>query len=250
MYGIEKSSPMKLQLPRSGFPLAILGIALLGLIAARPASAQVTFTVTATATNTNLGYTSGNSYTFVYTSNASFTHYDAASTFNSVSMQWGEETTSDDQMWASLGGDVLGTFVRPTADSGAPWSWTVINQNGLNLLAGADTGNIGTTTLDGTPLSEFSMDNLNGGNLPSFALPQTFQEPFGSTGYFSAYLGSYSGFSGGTFTLQASNASGHADFTVTALTISSAAVPEPATAAILAGIAALGFVTLRRRRRA
>lgn len=93
---------------------ALVSFAALLLCAVLPASAQIVFTVTATA-NANAvagGYTQGQSYTFIFTSAASFANTND-SQYTSVANSWNEEDTGDDQMWTAIGGTGLtGTFVR------------------------------------------------------------------------------------------------------------------------------------------
>src|SRR4051812_33323941 len=86
------------------------------------ARAQLVFTATGTATSTAGGYTSGQSYTFVYTIGSSFAN-NADSTFTGQQKSWGEEFTTEEQLFTAItGSGVLGTFTRPVATSFDPAS--------------------------------------------------------------------------------------------------------------------------------
>lgn len=234
---------------------AVLTLAALLLCAVVPASAQIVFTVTGTANSTANGYTSGQSYTFVFTSANSFANTDY-SAFDSEGQKYTEETVTDPQMWTSIGGTGLaGSYVRPIADTDDAYSYlqTTVNHNQLDILAGADTStSIGLQTLGGTSIA-IVRAWMSGTELPTFAAPAAYAEPFNATtGYWAGYTGTYSGFTGpynkiAVYSLAYQTT--YMEFTPTSLTISAVgAVPEPSTYAAFAGLAAFGLVLLRRRR--
>jgi hypothetical protein len=207
---------------------------------ATPGLGQVVFTVTATANSSVYGYTAGQSYTFVFTAGSSFGP-NGMSAFDSSQNFWLEETTTEDQLWSSVSGTgALGTYVRPTSTSDAPYSnLATYTGNRLVLLAGADIGTIGVTAPSGSALKrvEFDLTGLTG-----FAFPGTYSQP---NSYFSVYNGSYtpSGSISGVVVVAG-------DFTSYGFTVSGVsigAVPEPATYAALAGVAVLGCALWRRR---
>jgi hypothetical protein len=226
-------------------------LALLGL--AHLASAQTMFTVTATANSTTNNYTSGNSYTFVFTLGSGST-FSGAYTSDRTSFQ--DETTASDSLWSSVGGTgLLGSYVRAVGDPGDPFNIAAAelppnytNQS-LYLVAGTEqnvTQTIGVTTLSGTNLSwiEVSIDDSA---LPSWTMAISGTAP---ASYFSGYTGTYTGLTGANAdTVKLYNASGGGlilDFNVTSVAIS--AVPEPSTYAAAFGLAALIFAGWRRRK--
>ncbi|MDI1247936.1 MAG: PEP-CTERM sorting domain-containing protein [Lacunisphaera sp.] len=227
--------------PRRLF-LAMASAALLGMSTVASASAQTVFTITATADSTGVGYTATQAYTFVITSGASFAS-NGNDYFNSSESFWAEYDTGDDQLVTSLGGTGLsGTYTRPTAI----WNELDVHSSYMTLRTGPDDfdGAFGVTRLDTADLHSF-YTRIDSGI--SFTPSATYVEPFGPSGYFSNYTGSYS--AGGYVDLR-DTAGTHTYFTITNLSISAAAIPEPSTYAALAGLAGLGLAMLRRRRAA
>lgn len=224
-------------------------LALLGFATIAPA--QVIFTVTATANSTTENYTSGNSYTFIFTM-GNFTTL-GNSGFSASNQFYQEVNTSDDQLWSSLAGSgLLGSFIRPTGNASDPYSWAKASippstplGNSITLTAATDrisTQHIGVTTLQGTALSRVEVFVDNGG-LPSFSTGAAVSP----AAFFSSYTGTYTGFSGGNDLVELYSTSNTVlvSFTPTSLTIS--AVPEPSAYATLAGLGALGLALIRRR---
>ncbi len=211
--------------------------ALFGMLAVSSASAQTVFTITATADSTGVGYTATQAYTFVFNSGASFSS-NANDYFNSSESFWAEYTTGNDQLWTSLGGTGLsGAYSRPSPI----WNELDVHSSYMTLRAGPDSGTFGVTRLDAADLNVvYAL--INSGL--SFTPSATYVEPFGPSGYFSNYISSYS--AGGTVDIR-DTVGTHTYFTITNLSISAAAIPEPSTYAALAGITALGLVVLRRR---
>jgi hypothetical protein len=224
-----------------GFFSAIFAAAL-AIFTAASASAQTTFTVTATANATGNNYIQSQSYTFVITSGASFASNDNDD-FSASGSYWYEyDSTNEDQMVTALGGTGLnGTYVRPTP---ANWNELSVESTSIRFRVGPDSNNpMGITKLDGSNVRTVYF-NINSG--VSFTPSDTYVEPFGPTGYFSAYVGSSA--AGGTLSIT-DFSSNYNYFTVTNLAIAVSAVPEPSTYAAFAGIVVLGFVAYRRRQR-
>lgn len=229
------------------------------------ASAQIVFTVKATADANGSGYLMGQEYTFTFTTGSSYgDNSPASSSFDSTSSYWTEFSAADQALWSSIGGDgVNGTFARTVN----PSAYVTVYQSGnpefpfsnLGFSAGDNGGGeegpppnaMGLKTLNNEDLYRVSVSVEYVTGLPSFNYAGTYSEPFDSTtGYFASYFGTYtSGFDSNDglalFVLDGSPL----NFTLTELSIGAAsAVPEPSTYAGLAGLAALGFVVLRRRR--
>ncbi len=238
---------------------ALVSSAALLLCAVVPAAAQIVFTVTATANSDAVagGYTQGQSYTFIFTSAASFANT-GSSTYTSVANSWSEENVSDGQMWTSIGGTgVNGTFVRPTVNSIDPYSYAYPSAEwGLGLGVGSDsnTNLIGLSTLSNQSFKYLSVSSMRGGTMPAFTesdFTASYVEPFNSTtGFFATKgFGSFTGLTNGTVEIGMPNDSAFYTFAVTGLSVGTvSAVPEPSTYAALAGLAAFGLVLLRRRR--
>lgn len=232
---------------------------------AQVASAQITFTFTATADATGEGYTSGDPYTFTFTL-GNFTNlsgsYPSWSRENKTRYQ--EETTDDDQLWASVGGSGLGgSFVRPTEDPEDPFSFIQteiplnnvdLYNNAIGLQAGTDgngTQTVGLTTLSGTSLYRIAA-YLEDAALPDWPMDQGDPTETTPYDYFSAYIGKTytAGDTDGNYRqVGLYGEDTYFTFTITSLTIGGA-VPEPSTYAALFGVAALGVAVWRRRKRA
>lgn len=222
---------------------------------AHTATAQVTFTVTATANNSFVGYTSGNSYTFTFTTTALGTP-NTWDSFSSTDSSWYDGVQpGDNRIWSTVSGDFNGTFSYANVAFNNTDEVAVVSTSysapfaSLNLFVGSVTdmaGDIGLKTLDNTAIGEISVTlSSNNGSLPSFTQPAAFTD---LTTYFSAYTGTYSPNSSASLRLGNAIQNSHSTllfFTVTSVQIT--AVPEPATYAVFLGIAALGCGARRRR---
>jgi len=226
-------------------------IGLLGL--ALNASAQTVFTITAQANSTTNNYTSGSSYTFVFTLGSGST-FSGAYTSTRTSFQ--DESTADNQLWSSVGGTGLsGTYARAVGDPNDPFNIAAAelppnyNNQALYLVAGTEqnvTQSIGVTTLSGTNIYYVEV-TADDSVLPSWTMAASGTSP---TSYFAGYAGTYTGFTGSDDTVKIRDTSNNlvVSFDITSVAIS--AVPEPSTYAALLGLAALGFVGWRRRKSA
>jgi hypothetical protein len=226
-------------------------ILLLGLLTfvGSTANAQLVFTVTATANATVEGYTSGNSYTFIFTTGSSYPAISnlSGSYFQPTQNYWIEDVVGDNQLFLTVGGTALGGgFIRPTSSSNDPYSYisNYTTGNGFNIAARNNGSySVGLTTLNSTALGGVA-GTLSSVGLNSASYPQSYID---MTTYFGAHLGSYS--ASGTISVYSPVLSNLASFTATNLTIASA-VPEPSTyAAIFGGLALMGTVLVRRRQR-
>lgn len=228
-------------------------LAIVAACAAPPLTAQVVFTVTATAASSAQGYTSGNTYTFIFTSTTGSNFASSSnSTFDTGAHEYSEELTSDDQLWSTLSGTGLaGTFVRPTGNVNDPMS--NVGSFGsspqvFQLRAGTNrfsTLDIGMTTLSGGQLSRVQID-ADGGTLPTFAYPGSYTT---LESYYSSYSGTYGGFQAGTDIVRLYDTSNSLYLSFDLISLQISAVPEPSTYAAFAGLASIGLVVILRRRK-
>lgn len=221
---------------------------LLSLTSKSPA--QVVFTLTGTANDNNLGYVMGQTYTFVLTTGASFANT-STSTFLSYRNLWSEQTTTDNQLWANIGGSGLSSgYSRPTSAADAPASSLRAEgpPSSLYFYAGTDEflGTIGLTTPASNVIGgfEFSIE----ADTTTFSFVGAFTE---MNSFFPAYNGTYVPTTPGTGRVFLPNvfSGSQAEFTITSLTINGGtAVPEPSSYATLFGIIVMAFVIRQRRR--
>lgn len=248
------------------------------LLGACAAKSQIVFTVEATATGAgastlscaDYGYTVGQSYTFVFTLRSSVTEatLTAGSEFVSTDNWWAEYNSAAATLFSHVSGTGLqGTYAQTVAaPNSVNSSLVAYSSRTADLAVSANIDN-DPDLVNGGFLANYDGDTglkmLNGTNgISSVAIYSlTISSPsFLSTGFDSHYvdpnvfwrnnLVSNTTASGNVYLTPYGNSSSIA-FTVTALSIADAsAVPEPATYATLAGLAALGLVAWRRRRAA
>ena len=208
------------------------------------APAQVTFNVTATADSTGFGYTAGQTVHFIFQTTTANISGNAGSGFNASQNYWVEDFTSSVQLFTSVSGTGLaGTFTRPTASSGDPFSVVAAYPPGysqLTLLASAETGgsSIGLTA-GGYAVTSLRADLLDWGQ--TFTMPGVYT-PLAT--YFASYAGTHALNPGGYVEFFA--AGSPVDFTPTSITIS--AVPESSTYALVFGVIGLAAAQCLRRR--
>ena len=221
---------------RTRFLTGLLAIILVAGIA----SGDIQIAVTGTANSTDLGYTSGQSYTFTWTINDGYSGCSDDS-FGETWNSWHIETTSDPILFSSFSGDgLVGTYSRASGTPGAPWEDTKVDKGDTETFLGlvidnddAPNSNLGLT-VNGTDLqciTAYSLDFID-----SFTFPESFVNP---ASYFSSYAGTYDA-EDGWITIFDTNYAG-VNITTTSVTIT----PEPATMSLLA----LGGVALLKRRR-
>jgi hypothetical protein len=226
---------------------AVVALALWGGVPCR-AQSQISFTINATPTADALGYVTSQNYNFVYTLNTDPTTgngpFQPGTATAGDNYHWIQEWVMDPQIWTSVAGDGLaGTWTQPSAggaQSADPYSYLTASSSSpfLSLLGGADVSNVGLTAA-GTPVIWiwFAADFTG---LYFSAITGTLPDP---NVYLADYTGSYAASSSITGWIH--GVSGDAMFTVNSLSLAMTTVPEPSTAALLAG----GFCALLKFRR-
>ena len=214
------------------------------LLLAAPASlsAQVVFTVNATANTTALGYTLNQPVTFTYVLD-NFSPAAPVGGTGTGYYQWTEEFLTDPELWTNVSGTGLGgAWSRPNATSAAPFSKLYAYNNGLQLIAARDAGVTGLT-VNGVGLRSLEMNasytGLDFSAITGGALPDP-------TAFFSTLPGTYLATSNSLSAINDDNSS-TITFTITSLTISISAIPEPSICAVAAALGAFGFAAWRRR---
>lgn len=197
-----------------------------------------------------LGYRYGQSYTIDVAITDSFTSthdlFSAVASPGYSENKWAEKD-GDSQLFTSISGmGVTGTFAQPDhPDSSLDFQTNHAGFNYFKLTASTTGAVTGLKSLDGTAISFYATTT---------AFPAAFEDSPSNPqpgAYFFGDAGSYA-MSNGYFTLSNSTNTQVINFTLTNLTISAPAstpVPEPATYAVLAGLAALGLALYRRRSR-
>ena len=207
-------------------------------------TAPIQFSITGTADETTMGYTLGQSYTFIWILNDAYTSGSGDDYFSTTYNSWMAEQTSDPVLWSSVSGDgFLGTYSRPSGNSEDPYDnlETVNDQDGdtFSLLASNDnnenTSDLGLT-VDGVDLLEISADQIDIG--VDFAFSGAYSNP---ADYWATYAGTYTPTDGYIVILNEEGS--EIKLTPTSVTIGT--VPEPATALLMAFVAGLGFIIRR-----
>ncbi len=225
--------------------LALSVLALAGVAA----QAQVVISFNVTPQSGQIGYNAGNNYTFSVTTGASFLT-GSSNLFFPGANQWGEEFTTDDQLFTTVTGDgLLGSFARPVSTSADANSYLFMLSNpgsdSLFVLASADDSNIGLTTVVGALAVRGISANL-GVSGATFSYPGVYSQP---NGILAAAAGTYFP-TAGSFTLETSE--GDFPFNVNSFTIGPAVSEVPFGVDSTTGLALLGLASawkLRRRNR-
>lgn len=225
------------------------------------ASAQIVITIRATPTADSLGYSTLQTYNFVFVLNTA-SNAGASSSATAVAgdhYDWADEFTSDPKVWTSVSGDGLsGTWTSPAAGVAdnashlivATSSSTFVSPhisgatNGtFQIAAAADQSNIGLTAA-GKPVKWlYFAGNFTG--LSFTGIGGTLADP---NAFLAGFTGTYAtsqSFRGWLRTTDFTDAF----FTINSLSVA-AVVPEPSTwASLLIGLLISGVAAYRRRAR-
>jgi hypothetical protein len=139
-----------------------LFITLLLVVTAISQAELVQVSLTGTAQTTEMGYTAGQSYTFNWTVNDSYTQT-VNDQFPHNGNSWKVESLTEKPLWTSVSGDGLtGTYSQPSGFN-APHESLEINFLGLNILAGNDdpSGSSMGLMVDGIEVREFYASELD-----------------------------------------------------------------------------------------
>jgi hypothetical protein len=218
--------------------LGALACSALFAVLSATANAQVTFTLTGTmptdGSELAFGYTSGEAVTLSLTMAASFSDNSSSGFFSTFNFWTEPGSNGGPQLWTNVTGTGLAGAYGLSAPDGQ--INVVPGSSELAFYVESSSGGIGLTA-NGTELKDITA-TVNSSEFLTFSTG-SYLNP---ATYFSGYTGTYV-LDGGSGQLINPNLS-QVDFTPTSLTIT--AIPEPATYAVLAGVAALGLVVLRR----
>jgi len=212
-----------------------LTVAALSLAAASALSGQTTFTFTGTISTAAGGFTLNEPVTISITTNAAFSansnsshFHNPFSPFNNV-YNWEQLLGTSDVLPASTFVTGLGSRSDYDHTTAADLQVEDIPAGTLNFFVGDQSTNFGSYISASSDLTDGT----------AFVVPTTFISP---DVYFADYVGTHS--AAGSVTIQQG-----AVATISSVTISVGAIPEPDTCAILCGVAVLGFAVVRRRSR-
>lgn len=232
------------------------------LTLASSALGQVTFTITATVdpqdsgptldhNNEDVlaysGYTPGQTVTFTFTTESTFTGSGSLSTV--MKRIWTADYPTDGTLWNAISGTGLGgAYTRPAESSSNIWVSTgtsnpfrllATDQASISMGLTVNGRDVRAIILTDTNLAAPSFSNFN----PSYLDPDDyFTNP---ASYISGDPFTPIAFTAGVLTVEFDGSVVY--FTPSSVAISLAAVPEPSAYAALAGAVALGLATLRRR---
>ena len=200
----------------------------------------IQISVTGSAAANRFGYVEGQSYTFNWIINESYSG-NPGDNFHSTVNQWIEQTTAHAMVFSSISGDgITGTFTQPSDSFDAPTSDLTIldgSSDKFFALAGSKSGSTGIgTQMNGTDMRGMQAYALE---IVEFVNPAALTNP---TSYFAEYTGTYVPTSGLVYLGSTSN--GFLDFLATSVTIET--IPEPASATLIA-IFGGGAALFRRR---
>ena len=198
---------------------------LAALVAAGSYADPIQLSVTGTAQTTEMGYTTGQGYTFNWVLTDGYTG-GSGDSFSTTYDRWHADTTSDPVLWTSVSGDGLsGTYSRPSGSANAPFEWLSSYSSGLEVIANNDNtlGSSMGLTVNGV---EVSSVHVWGINIPGRVLSDSFVNP---AAHLATVVGTYA-LSSGTMRVR-DESSNSIIFTPTSATIT--AIPEPGTLAFV-----------------
>ncbi|MBA4135930.1 MAG: hypothetical protein C0518_01285 [Opitutus sp.] len=223
------------------------------------ARGQVTITLHATPTFDSLGYSTLQTYDFVFVLNSSSTAGSAGFVVTGDHYDWSDEFTFEPPVWSSVSGDgLMGSWVPPAAGIADNASHLIVSAAGstyvsphisgatsgtFQISAAADQSNIGLTAQGHQVQWLYFSGSFTGLNFTGIG--STLADP---NVYMAGFTGTYAtstSYQGWLRTTDFENAF----FTINSLSVSVAAVPEPSTwAALTLGLTLCGIGAYRRRR--
>ena len=208
-------------------------IAITTLLTVAAAQAGITTTVTGTANSSTMGYTSGESYTFTWVVNDSYTGGDLDFFLPNAVYIWSPNSLEDPELWDDVSGDGLGgTYARPSV---TPADTIVANSQGLSFAAQSSSSSISL----GLTVNSIGVHEVSSSNLVIPGLDYSAAGPIDLGTYLASYAGSYDQTSGQLSVRD--TADNVIEFSPTNLTI----IPEPATCGVIVLFAG-GLLAIRR----
>jgi len=227
---------------------ACLCLAMLGLLGAASARAQILLTFSGTATNDAHGYVFEQSYTVSFQLNSAFSGQLGSNSggFDGDSVSWWQSSPSQTPVFTDIYGSALqGSFIQPTNEPDISLALRSAGRVEVYLGTG-DGASLGILTLDGESPTHLGRILIQV-DAP-FAATANYSGSYANpASYWSNLLGTHA--VDGQVVFSNTSNQGLMTFNATSLTVTDlAAVPEPATCAALAGLIVLVLVGRRRRR--
>lgn len=229
---------------------ACLALAVFCLFGAVSARAQILLTFSGTATNDAHGYVFEQSYTVSFQLNSAFSGQLGSNSggFDGESVSWWQSDSGQTPVFTDIYGSALqGSFIQPTNEPDISLALRSAGRVEVYLGTG-DGASLGLLTLDGESPTHLGRILIQV-DAPFAATANYSGSYTNPASYWSNLLGTHA-VDGQVLFSNTSNQS-LMTFNATSLTVTDlAAVPEPASAVGVAGLAALGIALWRRRTRA